>query len=85
MYVCVCVYSSIEPVHTYTFICTYICTYSLYLYSMYVNTYVCNCTQYEILPSLPPLAVNNVYSKTTYVLSTFIHYVHTYVHMHTYI
>ena len=50
MHVCVCAqYSSLEPVHTYTFICTFIRTYSIYLYSMYVHTYVC---MYVIVLSL---------------------------------
>ena len=87
MHVCACtLYSSLEPVHTYTFICTYIRTYSIYLYSMYVRTYVCNCTQFEVLPLLPPLAVSKVYSKTTYV-HTYMHTLYTCVHtyIHTYI
>ena len=68
----------------------YIHTYIQYIPIQYVRTYVCmyvcNCTQFEVLPLLPPLAVSKVYSKTTYV-HTYMHTLYTCVHtyIHTYI
>ena len=89
-HVCMCVrVHSIQVLSQYIRIHLYVHTYvhTVYIYTVctYVRMYVCNCTQFEVLPLLPPLAVSKVYSKTTYV-HTYMHTLYTCVHtyIHTY-